>query len=366
MWRSCVLIALLLLGGCASVPIGAVINPRSIPSVTDRNSAQVPVWYATDRSYSGETGPSGRFGADRDRLRFGWCLVSVPREHRMGKMETPSIWRFEFHEDPVKHWVVQRTQPTSEAQFRRGIQQWAGASRRKEVFLFVHGFRVTFDEAAKRAAQVSYDLGFDGVTVLFSWPSAGEAAGYGADYDSAAWSTPDLLRTVKLLAADPAINRIHIVAHSMGSVAVTAALDQLAHDPDGSVARAKLQEVVLAAADVDADILRRLIVNIRQTAQRITLYASRNDEALKLSETLRGGRPRAGDANPIFVAEGIETIDASLVDTSFVGHSYYGDNRSVLSDIFYLLRDHLPASQRFGLTRTISGGTPYWIFVPGH
>jgi hypothetical protein len=37
------------------------------------------------------------------------------------------------------------------------------------------------------------------------------------------------------------------------------------------------------------------------------------------------------------------------VDTGFVGHSYFGDVRSVLSDMFYLIRDGKRAAQRFGL-----------------
>ena len=34
---------------------------------------------------------------------------------------------------------------------------------------------------------------------------------------------------------------------------------------------------------------------------------------------------------------GVETVDATGVDTSFVAHSYYGSVRTVLSDIFYIV-----------------------------
>ena len=47
-----------------------------------------------------------------------------------------------------------------------------------------------------------------------------------------------------------------------------------------------------------------------------------------------------------------------------VGHSYYGDNRSVLSDLFKLIRDGMPAGGRFGLKGLWQGRDKYWRFVP--
>jgi hypothetical protein len=46
---------------------------------------------------------------------------------------------------------------------------------------------------------------------------------------------------------------------------------------------------------------------------------------------------------------GLEYIDASSVDTGFLGHSYYGDNRSVIADIHYLIDEHTRACKRFSL-----------------
>jgi esterase/lipase superfamily enzyme len=36
------------------------------------------------------------------------------------------------------------------------------------LFVFIHGFGVSFEDAARRTAQLSYDLGFKGVPVLYS------------------------------------------------------------------------------------------------------------------------------------------------------------------------------------------------------
>ena len=64
------------------------------------------------------------------------------------------------------------------------------------------------------------------------------------------------------------------------------------------------------------------------------------------------------------VLPGVDTIDATKVDTGLLGHSYYGDNRSVLSDLFSLVRYDLPPEQRFGLIRHTLRQEIYWAFVP--
>lgn len=62
------------------------------------------------------------------------------------------------------------------------------------------------------------------------------------------------------------------------------------------------------------------------------------------------GYPRAGDSHPqAIVIPGIDTIDVSDVDTNLVGHFYYAESRSVLSDIFQVIRTALPARDRFGM-----------------
>ena len=81
-------------------------------------------------------------------------------------------------------------------------------------------------------------------------------------------------------------------------------------------------------------------------AERVTLYASSNDEALRLSKKLHG-YPRAGEAGrDIVILPGMDTVDCTAVDTSLLGHSYYGDSGSVLSDIVEVLEDAKPADQR--------------------
>jgi hypothetical protein len=73
--------------------------------------------------------------------------------------------------------------------------------------------------------------------------------------------------------------------------------------------------------------------------------------------------PRAGDAGEgLVVHPGIETVDASRVDTSLLGHSYYGDNKTVLADLFQVITYGLPAKRRTFLQPATRGALQYFEF----
>ena len=120
----------------------------------------------------------------------------------------------------------------------------------------------------------------------------------------------------------------------------------------------RFHEVVLTAPDIDADVFRRdLAPVIVAAADRVTLYASSNDEALIASRAVHGYR-RAGDSGEnVVVVPGVDTVDVSNVDTSLIGHCYYGNNRTVLADLFELIHSSTPPDQRRWL-RSMEAGVP--------
>ncbi len=142
------------------------------------------------------------------------------------------------------------------------------------------------------------------------------------------------------------------------------ALTKALHGLSYRMERPIFREVVLTAPDIDADVFRRdLAPQIVRTADRVTLYASSNDEALRVSKQIHGA-PRAGDSGALLVVvPGIETIDVSGIDTSLLGHSYYGSNGTVLSDLIGLLEHGMPAAQRSWLLPRDYQGLPYWVFA---
>jgi esterase/lipase superfamily enzyme len=113
--------------------------------------------------------------------------------------------------------------------------------------------------------------------------------------------------------------------------------------------------------DIDAEVFKR---DIASQIVPATLYASSRDQALTLSKTFHG-YPRAGDAgHGLMIVSGIETVDATSVATDFVGHSYFAESRSIIGDIFYLIRDGKRARDRFGLQEIDAPTGRYWVFRP--
>ena len=95
----------------------------------------------------------------------------------------------------------------------------------------------------------------------------------------------------------------------------------------------------------------------------MTLYASSEDLALAASKLVHGYR-RAGDSGDgMLLLAGVETIDATGVDTGFLKHSYFAEQRSALSDMFYLIHNNARADQRF-LDPVDTPEGRYWTFKP--
>ena len=134
--------------------------------------AVVPVLFATDRNRVADESSQAKFGTARAHdLSFGTVEVSIPQYHIEGHLETPIvILGFKIIENPEKHIVVLTRRLESRKQFFSRI---AANQTGEGAILFVHGFNVTFDDAARQTAQIAYDLRFHGSPVFYSWPSQG-------------------------------------------------------------------------------------------------------------------------------------------------------------------------------------------------
>ncbi|MHB8901684.1 MAG: alpha/beta hydrolase [Thermoguttaceae bacterium] len=306
-------------------------------------------------------GPKLVYGIGRGRLAMGTCEVSIPRGHQAAELESPSVFRLDFVENPTKHVVLLEVAEMDTDTFFSQLRNRVEQSAARDALVFVHGFNVTFEDAARRTAQLAYDLKFQGAPILYSWPSQGGLFQYAVDETNVVWTVPHLQGFLKEVARRSGARSVHLIAHSMGNRALTSALRELSLEPE--VSRPLFHEVVLTAPDIDADIFRRdLAPAILGTARRVTLYASSNDEALILSKQVHG-YPRAGETGEgLVVLPGIETIDVSAVDTSLVGHSYYGDNTTVISDMVDLVRNSKSAQERRWLVTARLNDLLYWVF----
>lgn len=324
----------------------------------------VRIFYATDREEV--SGRRLKFGSRRNSsgsLSLGTCDISIPQSHKMGKIERPpSILRIELRENPDKHFVIQSVDSKTESDFYRELSECVGHSEKKEAFVFIHGFKVSFDDAVYRTAQISRDLQFKGAPILYSWPSNGKLYDYTPDINNNEWTVDHLKVFLKDLVAKSGASVIHLIAHSMGNKALTDAMEKMSLTRTSG--KPEFGQVVLTAPDVDASIFIRLASLIMALARKITLYVSNHDLALIASKKKNGSYPRAGDSSKqVVVVAGVDTVDASAVDTNLIGHFYYAENRSVLSDIFYLFETGKDPKERFGMS-PVQGPPSYWRFNP--
>ena len=319
----------------------------------------VRIFYATDRAKSADGSYAG-IRSPHGQLRFGTCDVTIPRDHRMAAIESPRWWRVEFRKNPKKHITLQRVDELPADDFISMLRGYVAADSDRSVLVFIHGFWVSFEDAARRTAQLTYDLAFKGAPVLYSWPSAGSSTAYLADEATVEWTKPHLLDFLQRIASSVGASKIHVIAHSMGNRALVKILDSSLL----AAANPVFNQIVLTAPDIDSGEFLQLASRMGPTAQRITLYASSNDKAISFSKTIHM-YPRAGESGAnIVVVGGLDTVDASSVDTSLIGHFYYAEKRTVLSDVYYLLKDGSPPNSRHGLDRRICSNGEYWAFRP--
>src|SRR6266404_4749210 len=132
------------------------------------------------------------FGFDRSSVTYGTCDISIPRDHRMGMLESPSFLKLEFHGDPEKHVLLLRVSVENKQRYFVGVASRIKESNKKNAFIFVHGYNVTFEDAARRTGQMAYDLGFDGAAIFYGWPSQGSLAGYLVDETKNEWTQSNL------------------------------------------------------------------------------------------------------------------------------------------------------------------------------
>jgi esterase/lipase superfamily enzyme len=298
-----------------------------------------------------------QFGNRRSQtaeMSYGSCHVSIPPTHQIGRVERPTVGA----ENDEFHVVVKSTEVLQDEIFFNTVKDLlASQSTKGECFVFVHGYNVVFEDAARRTAQIHYDMRFSGVPMFFSWPSRGSFHQYFSDRNEILVSHRFIKQFLIDVAHRSKAKRIHVIAHSMGADATCRAIADL--NQQGQV----FEQIVLAAPDIDTAYFEGdLLPEILPKAKRTTLYCSKNDWALYASDRFNDG-PRAGDSSDqVIVADGLDTIDASDMDTELLGHSYYGSCMPLIDDLRTLLKENLPPQERRLIAQETNRKIPYWMF----
>ncbi|WP_091130095.1 alpha/beta hydrolase [Microvirga guangxiensis] len=223
-------------------------------------------------------------------------------------------------------WSIAKVDSVSRG---NGAQAFAQAAFGRDLLLYIHGYRESFETAAASTIDLSEGIKFPGATGLFTWPSAASTFSYVADREAAMWSRDALEDVLAAIAKTPSGGRIHIVAHSMGTLLTLEALRMLRGD-GGASAMERIGAIVLAAPDIDIDLFARGLEKLGPDAQKITVISSTNDRALAVSSRLAGGIVRAGAAErERLEALGVRVADASEFGGGIINHDLFLSNKEV-------------------------------------
>lgn len=337
----------------------AAVEPEDAPADRFRKPGEpivVEVLFGTNRSLISHSPPKFSNIYD-DVVRFGRAEVTIPPNgHKIGRLETPQLFQ---DYDPLKHITFQYAHLLQEAQFLEAID--AGLQAKRAAFVFVHGFATTFENAARRTAQLHYDLRFPGPPLFFSWASVGHVGvrPYTKDAETCIASAEHLRAFLDLVARRTNVEVLHIIAHSMGNRTLLEALRDWRPPRDKT-----LRHIVLVAPDVNKRYFRQKADVFVNHGNHVTLYGSRRDFALQVSRAWAGNEERAGDANPPVTVIGVDTIDLSdkKIKHDRIRHFLLDDAR-VLGDMNALIGGDLPVNERVGLEpRRVEDGQ-YWLML---
>ncbi len=424
--RACFHLGLVLvLAGCAAGPRLMMPTPnvyldqeRDVYEelAPELAGTEVRLFYITDRRPEHTKDGSLRYGSGRSAsLAYGTAVVDLGAEMsweelleesrtqqrlKPVKLELREVTELGRGEDlPLPYalidgkvveepaWVA-RDEAATEA-FREFFVRQLEFASRKEVFIYVHGYNNTFDDAAFAMAELWHFLGRIGVPIIYTWPAGYPGLfGYTYDRESSEFTIYHLREVLNFIARHPGVEKIHLIAHSRGTDVTVAAVRELTIgaraaglDPRKEL---KIHNLVLAAPDLDVEVAMQRMGGdqLALSVERWTIYTSPADKAIGLASRLFASpRGRVGTFRPKDATDNLKAwmefskakfavVDffatPAMADSQLdrYGHSYFRNAPSVSSDLVLMLRDDLdPGDPGRPLEHL---GLKFWRIPPGY
>jgi esterase/lipase superfamily enzyme len=402
-----VLTCVLLLVGCAStppdrtelMPVPAVLEGGRFDPFADvppqARRLQTEILFATDRDpadagdlehhYASRRGYLVRLG--RARILHGdgaldWDSATrlslqpqrkPPYRLRVGAVEEIGI--LASTASPFTDPALLPADPDAPAAaFAAAVDRKLARAQQPDIVVYVHGFKVPFENPLLVATELWHFMGYDGVFIPYSWPATPRLLAYFSDVETTALSAHYLKELIQFLRRRTAAERIHILGYSAGTRLVLDALSMLALSTAPAVGGARIGEVILVGSDVDTGLFAAALTNgVLDTSERLTVYLSGIDGALRFAN-LVFGRERLGQlldhdmpahvAATLGAAEELVLIDVTDAEDADArsGHSYFRESPWVSSDILATLATGLGPAER-GLVRD-QPDLPIWSYPP--
>ncbi len=249
-----------------------------------------------------------------EAVRYEMNQVSVPPTHELGEIEWPK-----GKPDAATDFVtLQQSEFGDVRRFIRALDR----NPDDTIMLFVHGYNLRHGEAVYQLAQLRHDFEMDSPSVLFSWPSAANPAGYVYDRDSVLIAR-DTLEDLIVALARQSGKKLIIMGHSLGNLLIMETLRQI--EISGSLnIRQEIDALFMVAPDIDGELFQSQASRLRQLPEPSVIVATEQDKALRLSAWLTGRTNRLGSATD---RSAVGDLPISVVDTSALAER--GLNHSV-------------------------------------
>ena len=354
---------------------------RTIEPATDTifpSFHELSVFYGTSRKETNHrNNPENHFGFESGSLTLGQIEMTVPVNRDPGSLKSRDLIK-QFKPEEHVYIVLQKIDPNLSRpafQSRLGNHVKKGSRQKKEAFIYIHGHSVPFADAARRTAQLAVDLDMVNGGIFYAWPTGSNPLAYGKSQKTKYDAARHLKDFLKIVSDTRGIDELHLIAHSMGNDVLSMALEDI-NLRGFTASRRPFGQIIWASPDVQSDNFYNRIIRIKfnNLADDMTLYASKEDQALKESKRYwriqryrhwpkrNREQLRAGLAPPLDqLAAAVKTVDTSNVDRDTFDIAKHADYaKPALDDMRSVIWYSLMPKERCALKTRLINGIEYW------
>jgi esterase/lipase superfamily enzyme len=412
--------ASLVLAGCASAPPIDQVELMPAPDVygdglinplPEQDPAErIPydgILFATDRKPASEADEEKYYLNDRGRiLRVGVAQVHLgEKQFTWDKAREISMLTSRTEKYPVKisnvdEWGILSASvpfwldidmdtngnapPDGSDRFSKAIDAQMAQSGKKDVYIYVHGYKVAYENPLLVSAELWHFLGYKGAFIAYAWPSTPSKFAYIKDSDTSAGYARNLRLLLEFIAENTEVENVHIIGYSNGTRLVSRAMEQLAlkhHDesPDKIFEELRIRNVILVGSDLDRGVFDSYLADgLMNVSKHLSIYMSEHDKALGVSQFLtrreRLGQMFGEDDGKLTQSERNALVEyrdrLSLINVTDAegagtgnGHGYFRSSPWASSDVLMTLYYGLSPQQR-GLVE--QEDLPIYTFPPDY
>ncbi len=364
------------------VPYGGILYATDREPVTDESRTDRIRFYQNQRGFLLRLGVGEitvtKEGVTRDEIRRASLLKGRSEDYPLA---VTGVKEFGILADSYNAFtdpeLIESNAGQGDIQFAKAVNDKLAISKYKDICIYVHGYKVIFDNPLLVAAELWHFVGYEGVFIAYAWPSTPKTLAYISDLETTELSAQNLRKLLEYLAKETDAERINIIGYSAGTHLMLRALHQLSllHADKNREAMQKelrIGNVIVTGSDFDRQLFAMFLDDgMLKVAESFSIYMSETDKALGLSRWLFG-RERLGDIwqeekwSPILQDHRelsfINATNAEAADTGN-GHAYFRKSPWVSSDVLMTLAYSQDPGER-GLA--LSPELQTWGFPPDY